>query len=278
MSQRNWQQLIEAKFSEGKHVCVGLDTDPFKLPDHIRLAGGVSNVMVLFNNEIIEATHDIVGFYKPNYAFYERFGSEGLWALEQTIESIHQIAPDVPVILDRKAADIGNTNSGTVEMAFSVMKADAITVNPYLGGEALQPFLDQKDKGIFVLCRTSNPGAGEFQDLAVTGSPLYQWVAKNVSGNWNKNGNCGLVVGATYPDELAQVRTIVGDMPILIPGVGAQGGDLEATVKAARKNFIINSSRDIIYASDGKDFAEAARRETQKLHDSIISALLKDEQ
>ncbi len=187
---------------------------------------------------------------------------------------IHTVAPDVPVILDAKDMDIGNTNTGYVRMAFEYCQADAITINPYLGMEAAQPFLDQKDKGIIVLCRTSNKGSGEFQDLLIKSDmPLYQYVASRVAKYWNKNGNCALVVGATYPNELAQVRRIVGDMPILIPGIGVQGGDVEATVKAGRdsrgQGMIINASRSIIFASNGPDFAEAARRETLKLHNLI---------
>jgi len=172
-------------------------------------------------------------------------------------------------------------------MAFDYLRADAITVNPYLGGEAVQPFLECKDKGIFVLCRTSNKGAGEFQDLLISVSgefggeyihtsrqiPIYQYVAHRVATTWNTNGNCGLVVGATRPDELRAVRKIVDDMPILVPGVGAQGGDVEATVKAGvdsnGQGMIINSSRGIIFASSGPDFAEAARRETMRLRDHI---------
>jgi orotidine-5'-phosphate decarboxylase len=196
--------------------------------------------------------------------------------------------PDVPVILDVKLADIGNTNEGYAREAFDYYKADAMTVHPYLGKEALQPFLDRKDKGIFVLCRTSNPGAGEFQDRFVnltpaeidewglmpgTRLPLYQLVAYRVSREWNTNDNCGLVVGATYPEELRQVRGIVGDMPLLIPGIGAQGGDVEATVNAGRDShghgMIINSSRSIIFASAGPNYTEAARQEAQKLHDMI---------
>ncbi|OGG41015.1 orotidine 5'-phosphate decarboxylase [Candidatus Kaiserbacteria bacterium GWA2_50_9] len=244
----------------------------------------IANTVVAFNKANVEATQDIVCAYKPNFAFYIAHGDEGVAALNRTIVDIHIIAPDVPVILDCKDGDIGNTNAGYVKMAFDYCQADAITVSPYLGGEALQPFLDCKDKGIFVLCRTSNPGAGEFQDLRISTGPvmvdndppyrpLYQIVAQNVAANWNKNGNCALVVGATYPDELRQVRELVGDMPILIPAVGAQGGDVEKAVKAGKNSqgqgMIFNSSRGIIFASNGPDFAEAARRETLKLHTLI---------
>lgn len=283
MSDRNFRQMLEAKWSEGKFVCVGLDSEDEKIPLSVRQAS-VANTIVEFNRAIVKATKDLVCAYKPNIAFYEAHGNEGIAALHRTIVDIHYLAPDIPVILDAKRADIGNTNNGYVKMAFASLGVDAITVHPYLGQEALQPFLEQKDKGIIVLCRTSNPGAGEFQDLRVryklspsdsnTGHmPLYQYVAKQVAEHWNKNGNCALVVGATAPEELREVRSIVGDIPILIPGIGAQGGDVEKTISAGKDSrgwgMIINSSRGIIFASNGEDFADAARRETMKLHDLI---------
>lgn len=196
-------------------------------------------------------------------------------ALYQTVRYIKNNYPHIPVILDAKRADIGSTNDGYVKATFDLMGADAITVHPYLGKEALKPFLDRKDKGTIVLVRTSNPGAGEFQDLTPgeTGLPLYQVVAKNVASSWNENGNCCVVVGATYPKELAEVREIVGNMPILIPGVGAQGGDVEAVVKSGQDSrgmgMIINSSRGIIFASKNEDFAQAARKATVKLRDEV---------
>ena len=276
MSERNFKQLIEARWAEGKFVCVGLDSELGKIPAsvHQKAAGRISDAVVAFNRAIVDATKDIVCAYKPNGAFYEALGTSGINALLETILYIHKVAPDVPVILDAKRADIGNTNDGYVKAAFDFLQADAITVHPYLGAEALQPFLARGDKGIIVLCRTSNPGAGEFQDLTVFGQgPLYRVVAWRVASKLNKNGNCALVVGATYPDELHEVRGLVGDMPILIPGIGAQGGDLEKTVRAGKnsrgRGMIINSSRGIIFASSGEDFAEAARRETLKLHEAI---------
>lgn len=278
MSNRNFRQMLEAQWSRGNFVCVGLDSEFGKIPEFAHRSGnecGVSvpNTVVAFNRAIVEATKDLVCAYKPNAAFYEAHGDEGIAALQRTIANIHSIAPDVPVILDAKRADIGNTNSGYVDAAFGFLQADAITVHPYLGAEALQPFLAQAEKGIIVLCRTSNPGAGEFQDLIVNGEPLYRFVARRVTSEWNKNGNCALVVGATYPEELGEVRGIVGDMPILIPGIGAQGGDVEKTVTAGKdsrgQGMIINSSRGIIFASKGADFAQAARRETKKLGDLI---------
>lgn len=275
--------MLQAKWDEGKFVCVGLDSAPGKMPESCGRSYG--RAQTGFNSEIVRATGDLVCAYKPNTAFYEAGGPNGIAGLKSTIEKIRTLAPDVPVILDAKRADIGNTNQGYVELAFDYLGADAVTVHPYLGMEAMRPFLDRADKGVIVLCRTSNPGAGEFQDLPLFEDmefhfgthPLYQQVARNVARDWNYNGNCAVVVGATYPGELAEVRKIVGDMPILIPGIGAQGGDLEATVSAGRdskgQGMIVNSSRGIIFASSGEDFAEAARVETQKLHDAITRCL-----
>jgi orotidine-5'-phosphate decarboxylase len=289
MGDRNFRELLEARWAADRFVCVGLDSDYLKIPEVVREdLRNVGASIFAFNCAIIDATYDLVGAYKPNIAFYAAYGDEGLRALKQTVKYIHQVAPEVPVILDAKRADIGNTNAGYVLEAFDYLDADAITVHPYLGAEALQPFLDRKDKGIIVLCRTSNPGAGEFQDMRTPLSsgqfgrkyyhvgphvPLYQHVAHRVATEWNKNSNCAVVVGATYPEELAQVREIVGDLPILIPGIGAQGGDVEKTVKAGVDSrgtgMIINSSRGIIFASKSADFAEAARLATLELHTLI---------
>jgi len=273
---RDFRKLLEARWERGNFVCIGLDSELSKIPDAVRAYDdGVVNVILRFNRAIVEATKDLACAYKPNVAFYEAHGKGGLVALRRTIVAVHCLAPEVPVILDAKRGDIGSTNVGYAEAAFEFLQADAITVHPYLGAEALQPFLARAEKGVIVLCRTSNPGAGEFQDLSVnSGEPLYRFVARRVaSDKWNKNGNCALVVGATYPEELHEVRGLVGDMPILIPGIGAQGGDVEKTVSAGKdsrgRGMIINSSRGIIFASSGRDFAEAARRETEKLHNLI---------
>lgn len=265
-------------------VCIGLDTHFEKIPQHLK---SKQFPLFEFNREIIDATVDLVCAYKPNIAFYEasQDGLVGLLQLKKTIDYLGKNYSEIPIILDAKNADIGNTNEGYVSFAFDYLKADAITLHPYLGREALQPFFDRKDKGSFVLCRTSNPGAGEFQDLEVDSGlsageagnqkvKLYQRVAKKVSAEWNTNKNCGLVVGATYPTELEIVRHLVGDgIPLLIPGVGAQGGDVEKTVKAGidknSLNAIINSSRGIIYASSGEDFAQRAMQETEKLKSLI---------
>lgn len=248
-----------------KFVCVGLDPVVEKLPKGI-------NDFYEFNRKIIDATYDLVAAYKPNSAFYEGLGSIGIEQLKKTIDYIQEKYPDIFVLLDAKRADIGNTNEGYVKFAFEYLSSDGITVQPYLGQEALEPFL-KLEKGVFVLCRTSNPGAGEFQDLSNEGMPLYQKVAERVSSQWNTNINCGLVIGATYPEELLEVRNIDHNIPILIPGVGAQGGDIESTVNAVKRNFLISSSRGIIFASNGTDFAEAARRETEKINRQILSSL-----
>lgn len=281
--ERNFRDLLEAQWAEGKFVCVGLDSELGKIPKCVTdIWPSEEDSIVGFNEAIIMKTFDIVCAYKPNLAFYIARGDVGIRALWRTCNIIHAEAPYVPIILDAKFADIGNTNAGYAQLAFEYLGADAVTVNPYLGGEALQPFLDYKDKGIAVLCRTSNPGAGEFQDRYINvgpryNLPLYKYVARQVGLEWNENGNCALVVGATAPEELSDVRKIVGDIPILIPGIGAQGGDVEKTVRAGKdsrgKGMIINSSRGIIFASSGPDFADAARRETLKLH-SLINQYL----
>ncbi len=279
MSERNFRQLLEKKWDEGKFLCVGLDSDFEKIPEVARPAGGgVRETIVGFNRAIVDATKDIVCAYKPNSAFYEAYGDEGWSALRETIQYIHESAPDVPVILDAKRADIGNTNDGYIAAAFDYLGADAITVHPYMGKEALRPFLERREKGIFVLCRTSNEGAGEFQDLRVGENPLYQIVAQHVAEEWNGGQNCGLVVGATYPEELRAVRAIAPDLPILIPGIGAQKGDLEKSVSAGKdargRGIVVAASRAIIFASGGADFAAAARTKAQDIHGAIGKALL----
>jgi orotidine-5'-phosphate decarboxylase len=259
-------KLTGAQAQNNSLLCVGLDPDSAKIP------GGLSYFE--FNKGIIDATGDLVCAYKPNSAFYEAHGPGGIEELKQTCDYIHEKYPQIPLILDFKRGDIGNTNDKYAAFAFEYLGVDAVTIHPYLGQEAIQPFLDHTDKGIIIMCRNSNPGAGEFQDLEVNGRPLYLQVAENVAAKWNANGNCLLVVGATTPNELAQVRQIVGDdMIMLVPGVGAQGGDVEATVKAGKNSqgagIIVNSSRAVLYASMGKDFAEAARSVATQARDEI---------
>lgn len=240
-------------------VCVGLDSDINKIS-----RGGQFS----FNKTIIEATHDLVCSYKLNSAFYEAIGHEGIKALKDTCDYLKKKYPEIPIIIDAKRGDIGNTNNGYVQFIFTYLGADAVTIHPYLGEEAIRPFLEQKDKGIIILCRTSNLGAGEFQDLKVGNTPLYKIVAKNIAKKWNTNKNCMSVVGATYPAELSEVRKIVGDMTLLVPGIGAQGGDLEATLKAGlnskKQGLMINSSRGIIFAKNPREEAEKLRNEINK--------------
>ena len=255
------EKLLSVARSNNSLLCVGLDPDPELMPQGL----GVLE----FNRAIIEATSDIVCAYKPNLAFYEAMGIEGMKALEATRACIPE---SIPVIGDAKRGDIGATSRAYAKALFDGYGFDAITVSPYLGGDSLMPFLEYREKGVFVLCRTSNPGSADLQRLSISGTPLFEMVAERSRG-WNDYGNIGLVVGATYPDDLARVRRICPDMPILIPGVGAQGGDLAAAVTcgvdANGEKAIINSSRSIIYASSGADFAEAARRAAIELRDEI---------
>ncbi len=266
---------LEACWQRDNFVCVGLDSDYDQLPDAIKAGRPVEDALFHFNREIIDATHDLVCAYKPNAAFYEAHGEAGLRALMNTVNYIREAYPRIPVILDAKRADIGSTNLGYVQSAFDGMGVDAITVHPYLGREALAPFLAHREKGIIVLVKTSNPGSGEFQDLPVgpEQEPLYLVVARHVAQEWNSNGNCAIVVGATYPEELRCARALVGDMPILIPGIGTQGGEVAAIVKAGQDSrgwgMIINASRSIIFASKGGDFAVAARAATEQLRAEI---------
>ncbi len=247
---KSFLDKLKAKWDEGKFVCVGLDQADLE-----------------FNKKIIDATNDLVCAYKPNAAFYEAEGTAGLEALKQTVEYIKEKNPNIPIILDAKRGDVSSTNEAYVKAIFDDLGVDAVTVSPYLGQESLEPFLKRTDKGILVLVKTSNPGAGEFQDLEVKGKPFYQVVAEHVK-NWNTNNNLGVVVGATYPEERKIVRRIVGDMPILAPGVGAQGGDLENTIKngldSQKQGLIINFSRGISSAPNPGKQLEA-------LHQQILS-------
>lgn len=265
------QKLDAAVAKNNSLLCVGLDADFDKLPESVR---GSQTPLLDFNKAIIDATAGLVCAFKPNPAFYESRGPGGIEELKQTCDYINRKYPEIPIIVDLKRGDIGNTNKHYAAFAFDYLGADAVTIHPWLGREAAQPFLDYKDKGIIVLCRNSNPGAGEFQDLEAGGQPMYMHVARNVAKQWNANGNCLLVVGATFPEELMQVRQLVGDdMVFLVPGLGAQGGDAEAVIKAgvnsSGRGLIINSARAILYASGGDDFAEAAKSEAAKTRDTI---------
>jgi len=250
-------------------LCVGLDSDYEKIPKFLHKK---KYPVFEFNKKIIDATHDLVCAYKPNSAFYEARGACGIIELKLTCDYLHKKYPGILIILDAKRADIGNTNNGYVSYAFNYLQADGLTVNPYLGRETIQPFLDKKEKGIIILCKTSNKGSGEFQDLVINKKPLYKIIAEKVTSEWNVNDNCLMVVGATYPQELKEIRKIVGEMTFLVPGIGSQGGDLDKTVCAGinskKRGMIINSSRGIIFASSDKDFAKHARikaKETRNL-------------
>ncbi|PIS09607.1 orotidine-5'-phosphate decarboxylase [Candidatus Beckwithbacteria bacterium CG10_big_fil_rev_8_21_14_0_10_34_10] len=275
----NFQQKLDKIIKTNNScVCVGLDSNFDKIPGFLKINKPVSEAIFSFNKKIVEATYDLVCAYKPNIAFYEAEGLEGLKALKKTIEFIKKKNPNLLVIVDAKRGDIGSTNIGYVKSLFDFYSFDALTVHPYLGKESLEPFLKRKDKGIIVLCRTSNPGAGEFQDLIVSNKngkkmPLYLAIARKVENSWNKNNNCALVVGATYPKELAQIRKIVPAMPFLIPGIGIQGGDIKKTIQAGRnkdgRGVIINSSRGIIFSSSARNFDKIARDKTLKLKKEI---------
>ncbi len=249
-------------------LCVGLDSDIEKIPAHLR---SNKNALFEFNKGIIDQTHDLVCAYKIQIAFYSAYAKEEDIIL--TTDYIHKNHPHLPVILDAKRGDIGNTADCYAKEAFVRYKADALTVSPYLGLDSLQPFLDYKDKGIIILCRTSNLGAKDLQDLNIDGQPLYKHVAIKAANEWNKNQNVLLVVGATYPKELAEIRALTGEMNFLVPGIGAQGGDVKAAVSNGINSngagLVINSSRAIIYAGKGKDYAVIARRVAEATRDDI---------
>ncbi|MFC1937044.1 orotidine-5'-phosphate decarboxylase [Chloroflexota bacterium] len=260
------EKLISAAEKNNSLVCVGLDPDPKRMPENI----GVFE----FNKAIIDATADLACAYKLNFAFYEALGDVGMDALKRSAE---YVPDDILTIGDAKRGDIGNTAKAYATAIFDMLNFDAATVNPYLGFDSIEPFIQYTDKGVFILCRTSNASAIDFQSLSCEepgqGSrPLFEIVARKAS-QWNVHGNIGLVVGATYPEELKLIRNNHPDMPILIPGIGAQGGDLELSVRygtdARGKKAIINSSRQILYASRGKDFAQAARRAASELREQI---------
>ena len=244
-------------------LCVGLDPDMGKIPLH-----AAKDPIFEFNKRIVDATIDLVAAYKPNLAFYEALGLEGMRSLMKTVEYIS----DVPVIADAKRGDVDHATKAYAKAVFDVFRFDAVTVNPYMGIDSVKPFLDYVEKGVFILCRTSNPGAKNFQDLYCK-KFLYEIVAERVV-DWNVHKNCGVVAGATYPEELKKIRAIVGeDVPILIPGIGAQSGDLEKAVKFGTNSSgdmaIISSSRSIIYAGKGNDFDKKARDVALSLRDKI---------
>jgi orotidine-5'-phosphate decarboxylase len=240
--------------------------------------GSATATIVAFNRAVVEATSDLVAAYKPNIAFYEGFGPAGLGALHETIATIRALNPDVVIILDAKRADIGHTNTGYVTAAFEYLGVDATTINPYLGFDSLTPYAAQHDKLMFVLCRTSNTGAGEFQDLIIDGDPLFLHVARRVATHWNGDArNFGLVVGATSPQELALIRREAPELPLLIPGVGAQGGDVasvaRAVLTAGEPNVLVNSSRGILYHESAEAGTTASiRRAAMELAEALASS------
>lgn len=243
-------------------VCVGLDSDFEKLPAKFK---NKKNPQFEFNKWIIGQTHRYAAAYKPNIAFYEARGDQGIRELKMTMDYLRKKYPDIFTICDCKRGDIGNTNHGYVTSLFDWFGFDSVTLYSYLGKEAIQPFLDRKDKGCIILCRTSNPGAGEYQDLKIGSKPLWSVVAEKTKKEWDKNNNCLLVVGATYPAEMKRIRSIVGDMTFLVPGIGAQGGSIKDTVKSGLNSktmgLIINSSRGIIFSENPADEAKKLRDE-----------------
>ena len=256
------QQLQSAWASQGSMLCVGFDPDPKRLPAALQ---GKPEGIFDFCREIADATADLVCAFKPQFAYFASQRAEA--QLEKLIKHLKAKYPHIPIILDSKRGDIGSTADHYAIEVFDRYCADAVTVSPYMGFDTIEPYLKHAGKGVIVLCRTSNPGGSDLQFLNISpeGQPLYLHVAKLAAQQWNSSGQIGLVVGATFPEEIAKVRALVGDMPLLIPGIGAQGGDIDATVQAGAisnkpgTGMIINSSRAILYASSGNDFAEAAR-------------------
>ena len=261
--------ILAAEKRNNTFLCVGLDPDPNLLPKHL---SGRSDSVFQFCKSIVDATHDLVLAFKPQIAYFSSQSAER--QLHHLIEYIH-LNTEIPVILDAKRADIANTSRMYAEEAFEVYGADAVTVNPYFGLDSLQPFLDYKDKGIIILCRTSNPGGAEIQNIITAdGSPIFEVVARKAATEWNSNGNVLLVAGATHPSELRRIRDIVSDMTLLIPGIGAQGGEISAMIENARGGgVIISSSRAVNYASPNINFAAAARTAARDTRDAINAAL-----
>ena len=262
------QQLAAAWQKNNSLLCVGLDPDPAKFPAHLK---GRDDAIFEFCKAIVDATADLVCSFKPQIAYFAARRAED--QLEALIAHIHAKHPGIPVILDSKRGDIGSTAEQYAVEAFERYGADAVTVNPYMGRDSVEPYLAYPDKGVILLCRTSNPGGSDLQFLDVNGEKLYERVARLAAHDWNTTGQIGLVVGATFPAEIARVRAIVGDMPLLVPGIGAQGGDIEATVSAGKTGhatgLMINSSRAILYAGKDEGFAAAARQAAQETRDAI---------
>ncbi len=266
-------QLLEAGRRNDSLLCVGLDPDPVRIPVRMRSA---PDPVYAFCAALVEATADLVCAFKPNIAFFEALGTAG----HETLRRVIAVVPrDIPVILDAKRGDMGSTAVAYAKSVFEVLGAGAVTLNPYLGSDSLTPFLRYADRGCLLVCKTSNPGSIDLQDLQLaSGGPLYLEVARRAQTDWNGNGNVGLVVGATYPDELRAVRELCPALPLLVPGVGAQGGDATLAVRAAVDRYgeraIVNASRSILFASEGDDFADAARSEALRLRNKLNAAIV----
>lgn len=277
MHERNFMSLLQARFDEGKLICAGIDPDIDRLPPSV-VRDRLADTLIGFCCPIIEAVHPYVCAFKLNAAFFDEHGLEGQYALEQILRFKRACAPDVAEIFDGKRTDIAKTNKKYAKAAFEVSQVDAVTVNPYFGGLSLQPFFEWSRKGVFVLCRTSNEGAGEFQDMVFEGEPQYIHVARHFATTWNGNGNCGLVVGATYLDELRRIREVVGDrIPILAPGVGAQGGKVSPTVLAGVNSkghgLLVNAGSDMLHASSGADYVSVSLSVTLAMDAEARSAI-----
>jgi orotidine-5'-phosphate decarboxylase len=273
------EQLQGAERQNGSLLCVGLDPEPSKFPAGLK---GDASKIYDFCAQIVDATADLAISFKPQIAYFAAHRAED--QLEKLMEHMRRNAPHVPVILDAKRGDIGSTAEQYAKEAFERYGADAVTLSPFMGFDSVQPYLKYHGKGAFLLCRTSNPGGDDLQNqrlASVEGQPLmYEHIAKLAQGPWNLNGQLGLVVGATYPAEIERVRSLAPTLPLLIPGVGAQGGDAVATIKAGYRQsngaatgaVIVNSSRAILYASSGDDFAQAARKEAMRTRDVLKAA------
>jgi len=271
-------RALAARWRKGHFLSVGLDPVVERLPAAIARGRSRGEAMLAFNRAIVDATADLACAFKPNAAFYEAEGLEGAEALAGTVAYIKEAHPGVPVIYDAKRGDIGSTNEGYARSAFDILGADAVTVHSYFGQESLEPFLARADKGIVIMASNSNRGAGEFQDLPVGDGnvPLYETVARRVATTWNGNRNCVLVVGATFPEKVAAVRRAAPDLPLLMLGIGAQGAEVGPAVTAALdargEGMIVSSSRAILYASAGNDFAGAAGAAARGLDQAIAQA------
>ena len=272
-------KLLAVSRQQDSLLCVGLDPEQERLPSRLQNMPA-ARAVTYFCQAIIEATAPYVCAFKPNLAFFEVLGPEGMYVFQKVLQAVPE---HIPIIVDAKRGDLGNTARNYATTVFDIYACDAVTVNPYLGYDSVAPFLAYEEKAVFFLCRTSNPSAHDFQDLLVCEEkgqvrPLYEEIAKRVQ-LWNRIGNCGLVVGATYPQELNTIRSMCPDMPILIPGVGAQGGNLEASVlagvDASGEKAIISVSRAILYAGDGDDYAVSAAIEARKLRNRMNEARIR---